>query len=209
MTQLFLLNHAESLVKPEIPNKDWSLSEEGALQAINLSSFLANLDCTYIYSSPYLRCRETVTPYAKTSSKLINIHQGLKEIHASYQPVDHYNVALKKSWQDFDYSLPTGESCQNGQKRAITTLIDIANNHNGKKILISTHKNFIGLTLNSFIPDFGFENMQKIKEPYVVPIVVENNELSLGNMDLLGEDYELASSAFSPHLVESFTMFND
>lgn len=207
MSQLFLLNHGEASIKPDTQNKDWPLSEQGALQAISISSTLAKLTCSYIYSSPYLRCRETVTPYAKTSSKLINIHQGLKDVHVSYEPLEHYDRELLHSWHDFDYCLPTGETCRAGQQRAISTLLDIAASHKGKKILVSTHQNFIGLVLNSIVPGFGFEEMQKIKEAQVIPVIANENGLSLGEIEQGGFEFDIPIPPL--HGAESFTIFKD
>ena len=60
---------------------DYPLCYEGFLQAEELSRKLLEVEIDKIYSSPLLRAKQTIEPYAKKSNKAIIFEDDLKEMN--------------------------------------------------------------------------------------------------------------------------------
>lgn len=63
---IFLLRHAESAPSREIPESDWPLSKKGESQVTLPVPFLESLNIDLVFSSPFIRAVETVSPHALT-----------------------------------------------------------------------------------------------------------------------------------------------
>jgi 2,3-bisphosphoglycerate-dependent phosphoglycerate mutase len=78
-TCLCLVRHAQSLPFPHQPESDWVLSPVGIEQARGLVPILKRHGVQKVYSSPYVRCRETLRPFAEAHGIELAIHEGLRE----------------------------------------------------------------------------------------------------------------------------------
>jgi 2,3-bisphosphoglycerate-dependent phosphoglycerate mutase len=64
LTTVYLLRHAQGQADRHILESDWPLSTRGREQAEGLKVLLAPLGIDVIYTSPYTRAVDTVTPFA-------------------------------------------------------------------------------------------------------------------------------------------------
>jgi broad specificity phosphatase PhoE len=64
-TTVILVRHAERADTPEKPERDPGLSAAGVERANRLTDYLRNAGISAIYSTPFLRTRDTVQPLAK------------------------------------------------------------------------------------------------------------------------------------------------
>ena len=64
-TTVILVRHAERADSPEKPERDPGLSAAGLERANRLGEYLRNAGISAIYSTPFLRTRDTVQPLAK------------------------------------------------------------------------------------------------------------------------------------------------
>jgi len=173
-TTVFLLRHAESAPCRDIPELEWSLSAEGEKQAIILPDYLISLNISRIFSSPYRRAVATVAPFAENVGLEVEIVSDLRERKLKDGSNDDWLVILKRSWADFNFSLPnceSGRACQERVKHCIEGLVA---GNSGRNILVSSHGNAIGLYLNSLDPSFGFDDWASIRNPDLFKIVYQN-----------------------------------
>lgn len=167
---LYLLRHADSTPAQDIPEPDWPLSPLGKEQAESLISVLTDLQIEIIYSSPYLRALATVDPFASNKSIKVIEDQRLQEKKLTDQWLDNHAKAIKKSWADFDFCYPDGESNRDCQQRIIQAINEIKSRDSENNILISSHGNAIGLYLNSIDSHFNFQQWSTMKRPHIFKV---------------------------------------
>ena len=171
MTTVFLLRHAESAPDRDLDEAEWPLSADGERQAIDLRDYLVSLDIDRIFSSPFARAIATVRPFADRIGRKVEIVSDLRERKLKEGFIDNWLDTLKRSWTDFDFALPnceSGTACQGRVKRCIDGLVA---RDPGRRILISSHGNAIGLYLNTIDPSFGFDGWAAMRNPDLFRIV--------------------------------------
>jgi len=109
---VLLIRHAES-VAPGISGFDEyarPLTAKGMRDALQLRETLASMRIDGAYSSPYLRARQTIEPIAQARGLTIETVEDLRERLLSPVDLPDWRAQLKRSWEDFDYALPGGET---------------------------------------------------------------------------------------------------
>lgn len=124
---------------------DEPLSPEGIEQAKAGISLLPKT-IKYIYTSPFLRARQTAEIINSKLKRPIFVEQGVTEIHMgslagnSWEEMES-GLKLKKKHRSaqFNYHPFGGESAAEVKKRVISFLRKINNKHSDYEILIVTH----------------------------------------------------------------------
>src|SRR4051812_35272479 len=124
-TECFLIRHAQSQPNVNVPEPLWPLSAAGREQALHLKSQLLERGIQKIFSSPYPRAIDTVLPLADALGVSIKAQQDLRERKLSEKMIDNWREELRKTWDDFDYHLPGGESNAACQARVTSCLREI------------------------------------------------------------------------------------
>ena len=166
-TELFLLRHAESIARQDIPEADWPLSPAGVRQAQHLAEVLKPLQIDAVLSSPYARAKATVEPFAQTVGLSVQVIAELRERKLTEGRRDDWFAMLQCAWADFSFALPYCESSYDCQQRMCQCLAKLAANHGGQTLLISSHGNAIALYLNALDSAFGFEDWAAMQNPDV------------------------------------------
>ena len=161
---LYLLRHAESAPSSHLPEPDWPLSPRGAAQARRLATQLSGLDIACVCSSPFVRAVPTVRPFCEARQLPIEIEPDLRERTLCGQRIDNFEEPLRRSWGDFDYALPGGESSRTCQRRVVECVAWLATSHAGT-LLVSSHGNALALFLNALDPTFGWEGWKAMRNP--------------------------------------------
>ncbi len=78
-TEIFLVRHAASIASKDIPEADWPLSPAGVRQAQHLAEALQPLQIDVVFSSPYVRAKATVEPFAQTAGLRVQVMAELRE----------------------------------------------------------------------------------------------------------------------------------
>lgn len=164
-TTVYLLRHAESTVVPALPESDWPLSEAGVHQADELLARLEPLGIDHVVSSPFLRAVETVRPFCQAARIELQIDSDLSERRLSGHWIRDFEEILRKTWADFDFALPGGESSRACQERVTGCVSRLATAVQGQTLLVSSHGNAIALFLNSLDPAFGWPEWQAMGNP--------------------------------------------
>jgi phosphohistidine phosphatase SixA len=78
---LYLLRHASAgvAIADRRLDRDRPLDSKGVTQAASIAARLGSLQITGLYSSPYLRCIQTLDPLAVRSGHDINLHDEFAE----------------------------------------------------------------------------------------------------------------------------------
>ena len=170
-TTVFLLRHAESTVDPALPESDWPLSESGLRQASELCTTLAPLAIDHVISSPFVRAVDTVRPFCRAAGVDLQIDRDLRERCLSGRWIRDFEGVLRKTWEDFELTLPGGESSRECQDRMVNCVFRLAACRRGGVLLVSSHGNAIGLFLNALDHAFGWAEWRAMRNPDLYRIV--------------------------------------
>lgn len=155
-TNIYFVRHAHSVYTPDELGRP--LSERGIQDVEKVTNILKIEDIDVVVSSPYKRAFQTVEGTAKHIAVPINVVEDFKERELSLKPVDDFERAVTKVWEDFTFAWEGGESNIQAQKRGVNALHQVLKVYTGKNIVIGTHGNLMALTMNHFDTafDFGF-----------------------------------------------------
>ena len=148
ITNLFFVRHAHSTYTPVELGRP--LSNKGLADAERISTILKNENIDIIISSPYKRAVQTVEGVAKFVGKEVIIEDGFKERNLSVKPVEDFNLAITKVWEEPTFSWEGGESNIIAQKRGIKATLKVLETYEGKNIAVGTHGNIMVLIMNYY-----------------------------------------------------------
>ena len=174
MLTVLLVRHAESVAPGTAGFDEYTrpLTARGIRDADRLCDSLALSRIDAMYSSPYLRARQTVEPIAKARGIAIETIEDLRERMLSPVEVPDWLAHLKRSWSDFDYALPGGESSREAQARVVRVLEEIRGRHrDGGIVILASHGNLIALALNAFMPNVDYAYWESIPMPAVFTLM--------------------------------------
>lgn len=172
MTTFVLIRHAESA---------WSADEERPLTVAGRQAadvLPARLDghaITAIYSSPYRRARETVSPLATRLGLPISEVRDLRE-RTLGSFAGSFEDAVAATWSDFAFAHPGGESSRDAQERALAVVGSVARRHPGETVVLASHGNLLALLLHRFDPRIGFEFWKSMALPDVFELLLAADE---------------------------------
>ncbi|MEI4770572.1 histidine phosphatase family protein [Psychrobacillus sp. FJAT-51614] len=171
---IFLIRHCQA----EGQEADAPLTEKGYNQAIELSSFLNNITVDQIISSPYLRARQSIEPFAKVRELEIQADKRLSEriLSANYLPDWLYK--LKETFYDMNLKLEGGEASSEAQARIVNVIEEVLVSDIENTIIV-THGNIMSLLLKHYQDDFGFEQWKSLSNPDVFLLQFANDEYTI------------------------------
>ena len=170
---ILLIRHAEPIA-PGTPGFDEftrPLTPKGLRDAESLSETHASTRIDAAYSSPYLRARQTIEPIARARGLAIDTIDDLRERTLSLAELPDWRAHLKRSWEDFDYAPPGGETGRDAQARIVRVLDVIAARHAAGTVILASHGNLIALALNAFMPNVDYTFWESIPTPAVFTLI--------------------------------------
>ena len=196
MKTIYLIRHAQSSPSHVDHIKFWPLSPLGKKQAEQLSRLLINFNLTQLYSSPYIRCINTILPFSNFSGLKIIERDGLREHMILTTIQDGFERVWKKTWTDFNYRPPGGETAYECQQRIIKELYNIANEspHNSS-VGVCTHGNIIGLFMSSLKTSFSYAETISLRNPEIIALTYKN-ETFAHDVNFSCPDLEIICSPF-------------
>lgn len=177
MTTVLLIRHADPVPSrtgdlPEVDD-DRGLTSDGHTAAIALSERLADeMSIGAIYSSPFRRAIETVTPLAKRLDIAVTPLEELRERWLSDRVLEYdaFLATYRKTWDAAEFSPPGGESRLSTQTRALEALDHIREKHPGEVVVAATHGGLIGCLLRALDEEMQFEEAMQTPMPAVFAI---------------------------------------
>jgi 2,3-bisphosphoglycerate-dependent phosphoglycerate mutase len=170
VTAVYLIRHAhaewnESEARP--------LSSSGQTSAGRLADALAARPIIAIYSSPFRRSIETVTPLAERLGLHVEVLHDLRERRLPIVPAAEFSGLVESAWRSPSVAPPGGEANVVAQARGRAAVQQIIDRHPGQHVVVATHGNLLMLMLNSFNPGFGYESWRKLSLPDVFQLEFE------------------------------------
>jgi 2,3-bisphosphoglycerate-dependent phosphoglycerate mutase len=170
VTTIYLIRHAQSQPHPEVPEADWPLSAVGEEQAKGLVAVLRPLGIRRIYSSPFRRCRDTLAPFAQATGLDLALHAGLRERRIAGQWISDFREVWWRSWADFEFALPGGESSTTCRDRMAAAVGELVARHPGETLALGSHGNAIALFMNYVDATVGMQEASAVRTPEIVKI---------------------------------------
>jgi 2,3-bisphosphoglycerate-dependent phosphoglycerate mutase len=175
LTNMYFVRHAHSTYTPDEFGRP--LSTNGLADAKRISKILENENIDIIISSPYKRAIQTVEGVAKFIGKEVIIEDGFKERTLSVKPVEDFNLAITKVWEEPTFSWEGGESNIIAQKRGIKAILKVLETYKGKNIAVGTHGNIMALIMNYFDEKYGFNFWKDLDMPDIYKLTFVNMNL--------------------------------
>ncbi|GAF13966.1 phosphoglycerate mutase family 2 [Bacillus sp. JCM 19046] len=165
MTSIIFVRHAHSTYTADERNRP--LSAEGFQAALNVKNVLEAVRIDRFVSSPYLRAVQTIQVAANARGMEIEEIELFKERLLAGAPVDDFNHAIQKVWEDETFAWPGGESNQAAQARGVFALKQILNTYAGEQIVIGSHGNLIALIMNALDSTYSYDFWKRLTMPDV------------------------------------------
>lgn len=173
---LYIIRHAQSQPAKALENAQWPLSELGRTQALARARFLMPLGITTLFSSPYLRAIGTVEPFSRAAELEIHVREALHERAFVNLEDDDFMAVWKRSWEDFDCALPGCETNREAQMRIVQAIREIVSASKDDVLGVCSHGAVIGLLLHSLDPCVGRERVERLRNPDVMKIILQQDE---------------------------------
>jgi 2,3-bisphosphoglycerate-dependent phosphoglycerate mutase len=193
---LYLVRHAQSLPRRAQPFSDWQLSPLGRCQAERLAALLDALAIGCVFSSPFVRSLETAGPFARSHGLPVTVMDDLRERLVTSESGPPTDEVWRKSWEDFNFCSPGGESSLAAQARMCRAVRQIAADAKGTTAIF-THGNVIALFLNALSTAFGCEQAERLRNPDIVKLEWKDEAFSwdcyyrLPGLELIATDHRL------------------
>lgn len=169
-TLVYIVRHAQST--PSADEAGRPLTEKGLRDSKQVARALEYEQLDAVYSSPYRRAIQTVEPLDQE----VQLVQDLRERSLAAGAVDFDEAALK-TWKDFSYSYPGGESNGEAQVRGVKALEELVKANEGKRIAVGTHGTLMGLILNHFDPkEYNHAFCRGLDTPDIYLLVFDGSE---------------------------------
>ena len=170
MNTFYLVRHAHV---DWTPDENRSLTERGHQDAKRAAEILLKYPISAIYSSPYLRARQTIAPLSSRLEIEVQSEPDFRERRLSEGQVPNFLKAIEATWEDSSFVHPGGESNSAAQQRGVAVLFRINQLHQVKHIVISTHGNLLALMLHHFEPSIDFNFWKSMTFPDIYQLKIK------------------------------------
>jgi probable phosphoglycerate mutase len=202
MPIIYLLRHAQSVANTKgiLAGQDDSveLSKAGFKQAESLVSYLSAIKFSKVYSSPLIRCIQTIAPFMEKNSK-IDFQIDNRVIEMNYGKWSGRKLAVlskDSKWKNVQnnpagFTFPQGESFKSMRKRIDLVLADLKKKKG--PILVVTHGDIIKMAITSSLglPINRFQSF--VVEPASLTII----NLEKSGATILQSNYKVSQSGIS------------
>jgi 2,3-bisphosphoglycerate-dependent phosphoglycerate mutase len=144
------------------------LSRAGQLDADRLAVQLEVLPIAAVYSSPYRRSLETVSPLAARLHLPVQELPDLRERALGSFTSLSFDQAVASTWADFDFAHAGGESNREARRRGLSAIRSLAARHPDEVVVAGTHGNLLALILSAFDDRIAFDFWRSLEFPDVL-----------------------------------------
>lgn len=172
MSTFYLLRHAHA---DWAPDENYPLSARGRDDAQRVADLLQQYPISSIYSSPFPRAFETITPLAKRLGLPVYLDSELRERRLGNSQAEEFLAAVEATWRDSSFAHPGGESNSAAQRRGLAVLRRLQEGHVQEHIVISTHGNLLALILQGFDPSVDFLFWKSLTMPDLYMLTLDQS----------------------------------
>jgi broad specificity phosphatase PhoE len=179
---LYLVRHAEVLLRGDQPMALWPLSPVGEQQARDLSRSPAWRAITSIASSPEAKAVATAQPTADATGLELQIDPGLHEVERGDTPLvsrDEYHALVAAHFASPKESVSGWETGEAARERVVTSINRLIDGAEGSLCVVSH-----GLVLSHYLADLrglpapNLEEWRVIPLPGIAVVDLERRELT-------------------------------
>ncbi len=145
---LIFLRHAETKVDRKVKNSEWSLTDKGKLDALNIAKSNIFDGTDNIIASTEKKAYKTIYPFAEKLKKKVLREADLNEImkdHGKFLETKEYFTTMKLCMINKDQSFNNWETANKALERFSKKIEEIDYEYDDKKILIVSHGGVINL----------------------------------------------------------------
>jgi broad specificity phosphatase PhoE len=178
---LYLVRHAEVLLRGDRPMPEWQLSPTGEQQARDLSRSPLWDDLSLIASSPEAKAIATARPTADATGLELRIEPGLHEVDRGSTPLvsaDEYHALVAAHFASPQESVSGWETAAAARTRVVSCIDQLIDAAVGSLCVVSH-----GLVLSHYLADLrghaapNLEEWRAIPLPGVATVDLETREL--------------------------------
>jgi 2,3-bisphosphoglycerate-dependent phosphoglycerate mutase len=174
-TNLIFVRHAHSTYSPDEYGRP--LSERGFHDAQIVTNILKRAQIDHVIASPYKRAIQTVEGIGSSLGIEIMIEEDFKERTLTDRPIDNFEDAVAKVWEDEQFAWPGGESNQAARQRGLRATKNVLDQYRGKNVVIGTHGNMMVLIMNGFDSQYDYRFWKQLDMPDVYKLTFEESSL--------------------------------
>ena len=149
-TEIIVIRHGETdwnATGRQQGHMDVPLNERGQAQSRAIAQRLASVSFGALYSSDLARAMQTAEAVAQRTKHSLRFDARLRERDLGvFEGLTKPEIALQfpleyESYENggLDYAIPSGESIRQRFERSVACLDELANAHQGEKIVVVTH----------------------------------------------------------------------
>lgn len=187
MTIIYIVRHCQSIANSKnlyncTIREDKGLSETGKKQAGDLANYFSSRPVSKIYSSPFLRTRQTAAEISKATRAEIEIIEELRELYCGdwrERSEDEIREKYPEAWKGWHYDpqnnpIPGGESLLEVQARVLPKFQGVVKKHKGECVMIVTHYCVMNVLLCSLLSSLGNFRSYASKNGTIAEVSFEN-----------------------------------
>lgn len=180
----YFLRHANTDRTQNLHFSEHPLSLEGHDQAKQIIKDLSQLNIDCIYSSPFIRAKQTVEPFSLEKSIDFSVIDNLCGRIVRELPKDKTWEFFEKSWLDFSYTEYNAETAYDCISRVEKLIDKLEVDHTDKNILLVSHSNPISLFLSTINKDIDFDWFKIMKCPSLYKVYSLAGEIKYDTIGL-------------------------
>lgn len=179
ITHIYLVRHAQS--DPSVKdNKTRPLTQKGLTDAEQLSEYFGSIPVDLIFSSPYLRAVQTVTPVAKSKNLPVQTDERVREWMGGRPfPSEMFWDRMKEMFSDEASTNGGAESIKALKRRTGEFLSHLLCRHPGKTIIVGTHALALTCACKVYNDDLGLSFLRSLipVAPFSAHLIFDGYEL--------------------------------
>ncbi len=165
--RVLLVRHVSSETDLLRPERDWRLTDAGEAQANALAQQYSDESIGALYASSFRRAIDTLKPLAERLGCQITQIEDLREKRLSAEPMADFLPHVERSFADYEYALPGGESASQALQRFNAAMQVVVQDESEGALIVASHGNVIALFLSQFDTAFGFDGWRAMTNPHV------------------------------------------
>lgn len=150
------------------PGPDATLSSAGEDQAHTLIPALAAWGPTDLFTSPFMRARATIAPFAAGAGQDVRVIDALRERSLGPTDLPDWQAHIARSFSDHDHKPDGGESLREVQARTMAVIREILAEARGSRPAAVSHGGWISALLHGIDPSFGFDQWRNLANPDLI-----------------------------------------
>ncbi len=187
VTTIYIIRHCQSKanaarVYNSTIEDDGGLSEAGREQARLVGRFFSGLRLDRVYSSPFLRTRETAQEIAQASGSEIELVEGFGEMDCGSwngKSEDEIRKGFPQAWKGWrddpqNNPIPGGESLLDVQARVLPEFERIMKRHQGGRIAVVTHYCVLNVMICSLVSSLANFRCFDTRNGTIAEVSMEN-----------------------------------